>query len=517
MNNITFLSNQNNETFPLNTPTKFSVLLNHRKQDTNQHHHAHRTPQSLTLTKLLVDVEPPPVPEARLCTLTCSLVRNRTWVNAKATNVYKIICLAPVKQSGLGYTFDFRSVDPLPLLHNEGQVQFELSTLNPSHQHRSLEQTVYLNQFPTVLNFVTCPTPSPWTRLTTTTTTTTSTMSRSSESDQYKIVLNSVDANSGAYRENTAVDFEGVLELPFNTVNEDWSIELSSIFIHRRVFGTFPLTVKPEHLKFRLMTVTKPAKAKNATTHFTNFTWDRERTFHTAHDLLRLINDKLSEYSRLYGHAKFQTVQQNKVRWHYDTQKTLDEAAWNKFEDTHPRKQQLLYADMIDVIALLPKDGLGQLLGFAAPGTDKGDVAFSLWSNAHRHKLKNADASNKDYVFTTTEAPHLSFRYPLASTNSVNTPLAVTCNLVENSLLGCRHIRLLRLLTVNNRLDQEPYMGHEEFAQSHPVKLETKTFSSIRIQLCNLHGDIMPIAANVRHNPNINTVVMLTLRRVVPM
>ena len=172
---------------------------------------------------------------------------------------------------------------------------------------------------------------------------------------------------------------------------------------------------------------------------------------------------------------------------------------------------------MIDVIALLPKDGLGQLLGFAAPGTDKGDVAFSLWSNAHRHKLQNANASNKDYVFTTTEAPHLSFRYPLASTNSVNTPLAVTCNLVENSLLGCRHIRLLRLLTVNNRLDQEPYMGHEEFAQSHPVKLETKTFSSIRIQLCNLHGDIMPIAANVRHNPNINTVVMLTLRRVVPM
>ena len=504
MKSITFLSNQDNNTFPLNTSTKFNVLLNHRQQDTNRHHHAHNRPQSLTLATLLLDVKPKK--EARLYTLACSLVRNRTLMNAQATNVYKIVCLAPHNHSGIGYTLNFNTVDPLPLHHNEDQIKFVLTSLYPLNKQQQLERTVYLNEFPTVVNLVACPPQS------TLVSTTTDTMLQS-ESDQYKIVLNSTDRNSRAFvRNNTAVDFEGVLELPFNTANERWSMELSSIFIHRHVFSTFPLTVKPEHLKFRLVTLSKPPR-EDAQADYTDITWEHERTFNTGDQLLKLINNKMSEYTRLYAHARF-TMVNNKVQWHYQTTSKLGPDDFEKFEDSHLRKQHLVYRHLIDVIALLPKAGLGKLLGFASPDDDTaGDCAFSLWNNAHRHNIENVDPENESYFNKKTVAPHLSFQYPIESTNNVDTPLVVTCNLVENSLLGGRHVRMLRLITVKNNTDKHPYIGYEEFTKSHPVNLETKTFSSIRIQLCNLNGDIIPVASNTLNNNSINTVVMLTLRK----
>ena len=501
MKTVTFISNQNDKTFPLNTATNFAVLLNQRqKQDTNQHH-SFSTLSFLTLNKFIADINP--ATEARLFILSCSLVRETSLLNAKPSNVYKVLCLAPENYTGMGYSVNFKTVDPLPLEHNEDQIKFNLSSLDKS---LTTIQTLYHTTFPTVVNLLECPvlpirvnTMSHW------------------YNNQTKIILDSSDKNSLSYRKNNGVDFEIVLDTPINTANETWSMELNAIFIHHRLFNTFPLTVKPEHLTFSLGLLMQKDQTGIATD--LNITpinfWSSSRTFNSAQDLLQTINFKFKKYSRAYGRAEFTMTRGNKVAWTYK-QSDMDEDKWFDFD-----LKRNVNKNVLDVVLLLPKSGLAQLLGFTTPTEeDKGEgdndddqIVLSLWSRAHlidNTKGQPFRRTSNAYFYKRIVTPHPPFLHP--SPTNLQTPLVITCNLVETSLLGLNHLRVLRLITTHDNF-KYPYICYNEFEQPLSVTLETKTFSRIHIQLCDLKGNLVPISPAGVEGLNLNTVVVLTLRK----
>ena len=490
MKTITFISDQNNSTFPLNTTNNFAVLVN--QQDTNQRHH-HDT-RFFSLNKLITDFDP--TPEARLFSLSCSLVRETSLFNTRASNVYKILCLAPQDYTGIGYTVNFKTVDPLPLVHNEDQIKFELASLTPT----TLAQTQFHTTFPTVVNLVACPIISShlntmwqW------------------HSQQKKIILDSSDENSLHYRQNNGTDFEIVLDSPFKTVNETWTMELNAIFIHHRVFSAFPLTLKPEQLLFGLGFITQEEGPDGQP----NMSWKAipltSRTFNKPSDLLQTINFKFKKYSRVYGRAQFTITRGNKVTWDYK-HSNMGEDKWAEFDMARVNDKNIL-----DVILLLPKNGLGQLLGFVSPDEAKtvkatSYIFFSLWSRAHHLNIPDSPfhLDSSRYVYQKTVAPYPSF-LPLLPT-ILQTPIVVTCNLVENSLVGLNHLRVLRLITTQENF-KDPYICYSEFEQPLSVTLETKTFSRIHIQLCHLDGKPITVSSAGLNTPSINTVVVLTLRK----
>lgn len=494
MKTITFLSDQNNKTFPLNTTNNFAVLVN--QQDTNQRHH-HDTLNFFTLDKIITDFDP--IPEARLFSLSCSLVRQTSLLNTRPSNVYKILCFAPQDCTGLGYTINFKTVDPLPLAHNEDQIKFELASLGPTTT--TLAQTQFHTTFPTVINLIACPIVShqlnsmlQW------------------HSQQKKIILDSSDENSLHYRQNNGTDFEIVLDSPFKTVNETWTMELNAVFIHHHVFSAFPLTLKPEHLSFGLGFITQEDGPDGGRR---DMNWGAiplsSRTFNRPSELLQTINFKFKKYSRVYGRAEFTITRGNKVTWHYK-HSNMSEDKWNEFDLARVSDKNIL-----DVILLLPKDGLGQLLGFVSPaeaqtGSKPGYVYFSLWSRAHQLDLDNTPfrPGSTRYVYQKTVAPHPSFTPLLPGV--LQTPIVVTCNLVENSLVGLNHLRVLRLITTQENY-KYPYICYSEFEQPLSVRLETKTFSRIHIQLCHLDGKPITVSSTAMNTPSINTVVVLTLRK----
>lgn len=497
MKTVTFISNQNNITFPHNTNTNFAVLLNQRqKQDTNQHHN-YGIPNYLTLNKFITDIDPSA--EARLFILSCSLVRDTSLFNAKPSNVYKVLCLAPQDYTGLGYSVNFKTVDPLPLVHNEDQIKFNLSSLKSVN----LIQTLYHTTFPTVINFIGCPVQpirlnsmSHW------------------YNNQTKIILDSSDKNSQRYRQNNGVDFEIVLDTPINTANETWSIELNAIFIHHRIFNTFPLTIQPEHLTFSLGVVTQKDKTGAATDFDFQITpinfWSSSRTFNSAKDLLQTINFKFKKYSRAYGRAEFNMGRGNKVVWIYK-QSNMSEDKWEDFD-----LKRTVDKNVVDVVLLLPKSGLAQLLGFITPeeatAEETNQIVLSLWSRAHLIDLSKTPfpQTNKGYFYKKTVTPHPAFLHP--SPTNLQTPLVITCNLVETSLLGLNHLRVLRLITTHDNF-KYPYICYNEFEQPLSVTLETKTFSRIHIQLCDLKGNLVSISPAALDTSDHNTVVVLTLRK----
>ena len=532
MKTVTFISNQNDDMFPLNTATNFAVLLNQRqKQDTNQHHSLDTRLDFLTLNKFIADINP--TTEARLFILSCSLVRETSLFNAKPSNVYKVLCLAPEDYTGLGYSCNFKTVDPLPLVHNEDQIKFNLSSLGWTN--KPFDQTLYHTTFPTVVNLIECPvlpiridTMSHWYK------------------NQTKIILDSSDKNSLCYRKNNGVDFEIVLDTPINTANETWSMELNAIFIHHRLFHTFPLTVKPEHLSFSLGLLLQKDQTGIATDiQITpiNF-WSSARTFNSAQDLLQTINFKFKKYSRAYGRAEFTMTRGNKVAWTY-RQSDMDEDKWFNFDlKRHVDK------NVLDVVLLLPKTGLAQLLGFIRPESESaqdnhdGDndeddedddneeedneeedneddkhggnhIVLSLWSRAHlidgtKGQPFRRQQTSKTYFYKRIVTPHPPFLHP--SPTNLQTPLVITCNLVETSLLGLNHLRILRLITTHDNF-KYPYICFNEFEQPLAVTLETKTFSRIHIQLCDLKGNLVPISPAGLEALDLNTVVVLTLRK----
>lgn len=492
MKTITFLSDQNNKTFPLNTTSNFAVLVN--QQDTNQRHH-HETCNFFTLDKIITDFDP--IPEACLFSLSCSLVRQTSLFNTRPSNVYKILCFSPQDYTGLGYAINFKTVDPLPLAHNEDQIKFELASLKPT----TLAQTQFHTTFPTVINLIACPIVSnhmnsmlQW------------------HSQQKKIILDSSDENSLHYRQNNGIDFEIVLDSPFKTVNETWTMELNAIFIHHRVFSAFPLTLKPEHLTFGLGFITQEDGPDGQTTMNPFPIPLTSRTFNKPSELLQTINFKFKKYSRAYGRAEFTITRGNKVTWNY-RHSNMSEDKWNEFDLKRDNDKNIL-----DVILLLPKDGLAQLLGFISPteaqtGSQPGYVYFSLWSRAHQLNLDNNSPfhpGSTRYIYKKTVAPHPSF-LPLLP-GVLQTPIVVTCNLVENSLVGLNHLRVLRLITTQENF-KYPYICYSEFEQPLSVRLETKTFSRIHIQLCNLDGKPITVSSTAMNTPSINTVVVLTLRK----
>ena len=507
MKTVTFISSQDNKTFPHNTNTNFAVLLNQRQtQDTNQHHNYSR-PNYLTLNKFITDIDP--ATEARLFILSCSLVRETSLFNAKPSNVYKVLCLAPQDYTGLGYSVNFKTVDPLPLVHNEDQIKFNLSSLKPLNL---IQQTLYHTTFPTVVNLHECPVQPIGLN------SGNSSMSHWRHNNQTKIILDSSDKNSQRYRQNNGVDFEIVLDSPINTANETWSIELNAIFIHHRIFNTFPLTIKPEHLTFSLGVLMQKDRTGIAADEFDfqitpiNFWSNSPRTFNSAKDLLQTINFKFKKYSRAYGRAEFIIARDNKVVWTY-RQTNMGDDKWHDFD-----LRRTVDKNVIDVVLLLPKSGLAQLLGFITPveattTTTTNHIVLSLWSRAHLLDLTETpfpQTSSSGYFYKKTVTPHPAFLHP--SPANLQTPLVVTCNLVETSLLGLNHLRVLRLITTHDNF-KYPYICYNEFEQPLSVTLETKTFSRIHIQLCDLKGNLVSISPAGLNTLDLNTVVVLTLRK----
>ena len=238
------------------------------------------------------------------------------------------------------------------------------------------------------------------------------------------------------------------------------------------------------------------------------------RTFNKPSELLQTINFKFKRYSRAYGRAEFAMTRGNKVVWHYKHSNMGDDK-WSEFDFRRDNDKNVL-----DVILFLPQNGLAQLLGFVNPieAQQAGDgnpsfVYFSLWSRAHQLNLGGNSAfrlDNPRYVYHKTIAPHVSFLPLLPSV--VQTPIVVTCNLVENSLVGLNHLRVLRLITTQENF-KYPYICYSEFEQPLSVKLETKTFSRIHIQLYSLNGKPISVSSTAMNTPSINTVVVLTLRK----
>ena len=191
----------------------------------------------------------------------------------------------------------------------------------------------------------------------------------------------------------------------------------------------------------------------------------------------------------------------------------MSEEKWDDFD-----QKRTVDKNVLDVVLLLPKSGLAQLLGFITPEQavteNTNQIVLSLWSRAHLlgdlSKTTFPQTSN-GYFYKRTVAPHPPFLHP--SPANLQTPLVITCNLVETSLLGLNHLHVLRLITTHDNF-KYPYICYNEFEQPLSVPLETKTFSRIHIKLCDLTGSPMSISsAGLRAPDLLNTVVVLTLRK----
>ena len=515
MRNITFVSTQDQTVFRTNTSACFHVLID--KHDAEEKSswiflHTAILPLAIDRSSVLHESD-----QAQLFYITCSLVQESTILNSTFANLYKIFCLAKDD-----HIVNFKRPDYLPLVTSDVDdvILFEVRPFNKinSTSRRRVAVT------PTVLSFfqrsvISLPAynmPS-W------------------HTDQYRIVLDSSDKSNARYRDNTGCSFDLTLPQPIDLHDQRWELELNSLFIHKRVFSAFPLVVLSEDVHFSIVTVRRTLvprpDGEPDTYEYQNASFEDTlkdpnspyQTFNSPLDLVRHINSQFRRYSRQNGEAKFVF------------RPTLGKIVWTygRGEDNSFLRQSTVNSEIHDVYVSMPKSGLGKLLGFVesyepgqscsddddddddddASNSDSGSefvnadlrIYFSVW----RQSAGDLAGPLQRAVRTKKTGTFLAF--PVTGEIFPKTIL-VTCNLVKNSSIGGRFVRLLRLINTRENF-KDPFIVASDFEHSMPVELDVKSFASVHIQLCALSGQLLPPANRLSSCGTIKTVVELTLRK----
>ena len=508
MRNITFVSTQDQTVFRTNTSACFNVLVDKHDADEKSSWiflHTAILPLAIDRSSVLHESD-----QAQLFHITCSLVQESTILNSTFANLYKIFCLAKDD-----HIVNFKRPDYLPLVTSDVDdvILFEVRPFDRINSTPDLRVAVT----PTVLSFfqqsvVSLPayTMPSW------------------HSDQYRIVLDSSDKSNARYRDNTGCSFDLALPQPIDLHNQRWELELNSLFIHKRVFSVFPLVVPSEDVHFSIVTVRRvqiPRPDGEFDYDMRNSVSDDTlkdpnaayQTFDSPFDLVRHINSQFRRYSRQNGDAKFVfRPALGKIVWTY-----------GRGKDNSFQQQSAADLDIYDVYVSMPKNGLGKLLGFVesygpsqscndsddASGSDSGaefdNADFKIYFSVWRQPADDLDGPLQRAVTTIKTGAFLAF--PTTGEIFPKTIL-VTCNLVKNSSVGGRFVRLLRVINTKENF-KDPFIVASDFEHSMPVDLDVTSFASVHIQLCALSGQLLPPAEWLSSCGTIKTVVELTLRK----
>ena len=479
MRKITFISNQDNQTFAGNSPLQFSLLS---PQQTK--------PSTVYFNQIIFETCKDTLSlKARLFVVSCSLVNKSTIFNANYCDIFKIVCLIPLNSqedcSKYLIAFNTDRVNGLTLPSAVDKISFQISdrllhSLTPS-----------LSQNPTVVDMnqeLTAP------------------LFHQNDT-AYKIILNSNDRKSqNTYKGNSGVDF--TINLPQEISlkeNESWTMELSSIFIHKYVFYEFPQNFLTKNIYFWFIGLKKipdhnePIENKHIQRISDNINIETSevKTFTNGYQLINEINAAIKKYSGV-EESKFSLMKYGKVQWIAKTPSKLPPALKDKY---------------IDVFLVFKENTLGKILGFTHENQiSKEDkrLGFSLWRQQPRY---NNATSMLDKLIkiqsNLTVGKHLPFRW----LNTIDSkPILVTCDLLKSSILGKNYIKSLKLIHTHDKFI-DPYIVGSNFEPSTPVELETKTFNSIKIQLCDIYGQVLPRSINDKFDKNIQTIVEIVIKR----
>ena len=83
--------------------------------------------------------------------------------------------------------------------------------------------------------------------------------------------------------------------------------------------------------------------------------------------------------------------------------------------------------------------------------------------------------------------------------------MIVTCDIVDETVFGGEHIKLLRLIT--NRMERYGDTIHYDFLHDEYVNLGTHEFEKIKIRICDVTGKLLKA-----DHPEIETRIQLEFR-----
>ena len=506
MKNITFISTQDQQIFTTNSSSDFVVSGNKHCCDERS--------SWIFLDKLLLPMcadesfTQHRTDRAQLFCLCCSLVCETTIFNSSFCNLYKLFCLTKDE-----FIVNFKRADYLPLHTTSVSdvIAFEIGPFVKSSKNDGTPVSVtptLASFFQQSENSLPALNMSTW------------------DSDQYKIVLDSSDQTNVQYRKNNnGCDFDIQLPRPIELGDQRWELELNSLFIHKHVFSIFPLVIPNDKFVFTITTVHKKKIGEQSHYSVRRRTGDLKapdapfQTFHSALEIVNHLNDQIKHYSRQQGRAKFMLNQASqKIVWQYDTRNlTTDDP------------------EIVEVFIAVQKEGLGQLLGFIpedAASTitdndwddDEPDVeneivnddefiVFSLWQQSIQGLPKRLQRAIK-----TRKVADWNCFQPVDEKSIFPRNILVTCNLIKNSCIGNKFVRVLRIINTKENF-KNPYVIAADFDHSMPIEMDVKSFHSIHIQLCDTNGH--PVPSNVHLVPKtgsvgdekIHTVIEMTLKK----
>ena len=505
MKHLTFLSNQNQQTFTDNSHTRFDISIDrHVTRDSRSwifltQLHVPLSLLNFSARSLLFDRKSV---HAHLFVISCSLVQQTSILNSDFCNLYKVVCLSP-----RDHIVNFKGADYLPLTATDSTdvIRFEIRPLNPREKLPSYTGVTS----PTIMSFF-------QRSLTSIPTLDMATW----HDERFKIVLDSTDRRSSRVRANTGCDFDIQLPQPIELgADQRWELELNALFLNKLVLDNvqFPLTVPNsvfEDMAFIIVKKGKKREDGKVGLDYQRITRSRDilnnpntdkQTFETPQAVINQLNAYLRQFNLQRDGAKFRYLPSTgKVAWMYET--IHPSTTFRRPDGYDPRVENLE-----EVLVGIPKKGLGQLLGLVDPVRDDLEedeyVYFSLWRPTLRGlKSEYSDGLvQKKFVFGFPA-------FPPDEEAPKSMPVMVTCNLVRTSCLGANFIRLLRLINTGENY-KHPYVIASNFEHPIPVALDVKSFASIQIQLCDLSGQVLPHAAHHVTNPSVKTVVELTLRK----
>ena len=509
MKNITFISTQDQQIFTANNSSDFVVSGNKHCCDERS--------SWIFLDKLLLPMcadesfTQHRTDRGQLFCLCCSLVCETTIFNSSFCNLYKLFCLTKDE-----FIVNFKRADYLPLHTTSVSdvIAFEIGPFVKSSKNDGTPVSVtptLASFFQQSENSLPALNMSTW------------------DSDQYKIVLDSSDQTNVQYRKNNnGCDFDIQLPRPIELGDQRWELELNSLFIHKHVFSIFPLVIPNDKFVFTITTVHKKKIGEQSRYSVRRRTGDLKapdapfQTFQSALEIVNYLNDQIKPYSRQQGRAKFMLNQAaQKIVWQYDTRNlTTDDP------------------EIVEVFIAVQKEGLGQLLGFIPedaastitdPDWDDDDdededvddkivnddefIVFSLWQQSIQglpNRLQRA-------IKTRRVADWNCFQ-PVDEKSIFPRNILVTCNLIKNSCIGNKFVRVLRIINTKENF-KNPYVIAADFDHSMPIEMDVKSFHSIHIQLCDTNGH--PVPSNKQLVPEtgsvgeekIHTVIEMTLKK----
>ena len=231
MKHLTFLSNQNQQTFTDNSHTRFDISIDrHVTRDSRSwifltQLHVPLSLLNFSARSLLFDRKSV---HAHLFVISCSLVQQTSILNSDFCNLYKVVCLSP-----RDHIVNFKGADYLPLTATDSTdvIRFEIRPLNPREKLPSYTGATS----PTIMSFF-------QRSLTSIPTLDMATW----HDERFKIVLDSTDRRSSRVRANTGCDFDIQLPQPIELgADQRWELELNALFLNKLVLDNvqFPLTV----------------------------------------------------------------------------------------------------------------------------------------------------------------------------------------------------------------------------------------------------------------------------------